>query len=429
MEEAPTNATPAITATSPTLLDPSTSDPNATAHIDIVVAGALAVDFSCDFAPFANASDQVDPLPHTSNPAVITQSLGGVAHNIAKAAHVLGSSVRLYSAVGQDLSGRAAVSQLEEEGMSVVGIEALPAPARTAQYVAVNNTNRDLSLAMADMSILENIPHTVTSSLSSSLFTNSSVKPKVFVADANWSSSALNTWLSTANAASTTTIFEPVSTAKALRIFPEDVQMLSTYPNSLASIITPNNHELVALHAHAYNKGFFDTPSWFAVIDALGIPSTGLRVPLAMVASSELVDSGVPQQAVKLLPFFPTILTKLGPQGVLMTKLLANNAAELYDDAEKPYVLARNNNGDIGSGVGGLYVRLFPVEQVLPPEDVVSVNGIGDTFCGALAVGLAHGKQLQKVVGFAQKAAGLSLKSKESVSPQLKSLKDIVGMI
>ena len=366
-------------------------------------------------------------MPHTSNPAVISQSLGGVAHNIAKAAHLLGSSVRLYSAVGNDLSGRAAVSQLEDEGMSTAGIEILPTPARTAQYVAVNNTNKDLALAMADMSILETIPQSLSSSLSAAPFANSAAKPKVFVADANWSSSALHTWLSNAHTASATTIFEPVSTAKALRIFPADSQTTSTYPRPLASIITPNNHELVALHAHAHANGSFDTPSWFAVIDALGIPSTGLRVPLATVTSSELVDVGIPQQAIKLLPFFPTVLTKLGPQGVLMTKLLANDAPELHDDIERQYVLARNNNGNLASGVSGLYVRLFPVEKVLPPEEVVSVNGIGDTFCGALAVGLAQGKKVQNVIGFAQGAASLSLKSRDSVSPELKGLRDSVG--
>lgn len=407
--------------TTPTTTSPSISE---TAPVDIVVAGALAVDFSCDYAPFANASSQTDPLPHTSNPAVISQSLGGVAHNIAKAAHLLGSSVRLYSAVGADLSGRAAVSQLEDEGMSTAGIETLPAPARTAQYVAVNNTNKDLALAMADMSILESIPTELTTSLTNRLFANPATKPQVFVADANWSTDALRTWLSTASSAGSTTIFEPVSTAKSLRIFPVDSSSPSTHPTPLAHIITPNNHELTALHSHAHSTGLFDTPSWFRVIDALGIPSSGLRVPLAMLTSSELMDAGVPQMAIKLLPFTSTILTKLGPQGVLMTKLLANNAPELFDEREKQYVVARNNNGDTEADVGGLYVRLFPVEKVLKPEEVVSVNGIGDTFCGALAVGLAKGKRVQDVVGFAQRAASMSLRSRESVSPQLTSLAD-----
>ncbi|KAJ4992639.1 IdgA domain-containing protein [Stagonosporopsis vannaccii] len=416
---------PVITPSRPTPL----STPVIDEPVDIVVAGALALDFSCDYAPFANASSPVGPLPQTSNPAVIRQSLGGVAHNISKAAHLLGSTVRLYSAVGNDLSGRAAISQLEDEGISTRGIETLPAPARTAQYVAVNNANKDLALAMADMSILETIPQSLTSSLSASLFANPTTKPKVFVADANWSASALRTWLSAAQTASTTTIFEPVSTAKALRIFPSDSRTEKTYPNPLADVITPNNHELIALHSHAHSQGLFDLPSWFAVIDALGIPSSGLRVPLAIVTSSELVDAGIPQQAIKLLPFFPTILTKLGPQGVLMTKLLAVDAPELHDDAERQYVLARNNNGDSTRKVGGLYVRLFPVERVLRPEEVVSVNGIGDTFCGALAVGLAQGKQAQDVIGPAQVAASLSLKTKESVSPQLEELKGMFGTL
>ncbi|KAF1942433.1 IdgA domain-containing protein [Clathrospora elynae] len=399
--------------------------------VDTVVAGALAVDFSCDYAPLATSTSQTDPLPHTSNPAAITQTLGGVAHNIAKAAHLLGSSVRLHSAVGDDLSGRAALSQLQEEGMSISGIETLPAPSRTAQYIAINNTNKDLALAMADMSILETIPQATTEKLATSLFDNPSTRPKVFVADANWSSEALHTWLQAARHPDTTTIFEPVSTAKALRIFPstttppKDKKTATVFPNPLVDIITPNSYELSALHDFALNSSLFETPDWFAVIDALGIPSSGLRVPLAITTTPDLVDQGIPQQAIKLLPFFPTILTKLGPSGVLMTKVLGSEAPELHDETERQFVLARNMTGNDKAGVGGLYVRLFEVERVLKPEEVVSVNGIGDTFCGALAHGLARGGEVkvQDVVGFAQRAAGCSLKSREAVSGELRRLK------
>ncbi|KAE8835778.1 hypothetical protein HRS9139_03876 [Pyrenophora teres f. teres] len=361
---------------------------------DIVVAGALAVDFSCDYAPLSASASNTDPLPHTSNPAIITQTLGGVAHNIAKASHLLGSSVRLHSAVGDDLSGRAAIAQLQEEGMSVSGIETLPGPSRTAQYVAINNTNKDLALAMADMSILETIPDKMTSHLATLIFNNStSPCPKVFVADANC-----------------TTNPSP-----------------SVYPHPLAHITTPNIHELTALYTYAEEKNIFSTtPSWFTIIDALGIPTTGLRVPLALTVGSDIVDRGIPQQAIKLLPFFPTILTKLGPEGVLMTRLLPFNDPALQDDTERQFVLARNMNGDVESGVGGLYVRLFPVEKVLQPEEVISVNGIGDTFCGALAHALSQGRRIQDVVAFAQRAASLSLRSREAVSPELKGLRTVV---
>jgi pseudouridine-5'-phosphate glycosidase/pseudouridine kinase len=369
---------------------------------NLVVAGALAVDFSCDYAPFPTSTSQIEPLPHTSNPAMISQSLGGVAHNIAKAVHLLGGSVRLHSAVGEDLSGRAALSQLEDEGMA----------------------NKDLALAMADMSILEAIPQHSITDLATPLFADS---PKIFVADANWSSAALHTWLQAArHSPSTTTIFEPVSTAKALRIFPTNTTS-TVFPAPLVDIITPNTYELTALHDFAAHSSHFEHPSWFTVIDALGIPPTGLRVPLAMTTNSEIVDQGIPQQAIKLLPFFPTILTKLGPQGVLMVKLLEADAEELHDDNERQYVLARNMNGD--EKIGGLYVRLFLPERILAPEEVVSVNGIGDTFCGALAVGLANGSRIQHVVDFAQRAAGLSLKSRESVSSELRGLRGEVSKL
>jgi len=168
------------------------------------------------------------------------------------------------------------------------------------------------------------------------------------------------------------------------------------------------------------------------VIDALGIPNGGLRVPLAVTVGSELVDQGIPQQTIKLLPFFPTILTKLGSKGVLMTKLLTRDAEELYDEKERGYVLARNmssmdsagkDGGGKGKGVGGLYIRLFPVEKVLQPSEVVSVNGIGDTFCGAVAHGLGRGMKVKDVVAFAQRAAGESLRSREAVGEGLRGLR------
>lgn len=386
------------------------------------MAGALAVDFSCDYNPFTDSVEAIDPVAHTSNPAVINQTLGGVAHNIAKAAHLLGSSVQLHSAVGDDLSGRAALNQLEDEGISVDGIETLPKPSRTAQYVAINNKHKDLTLAMADMQILETIPsHAMTR-----MFQNvSTTRPKLLILDANWDADILHEYLSLARSSpdTITTIFEPVSTAKALRILPSIADHNTSHhlPHPLADIITPNELELKALHDHAYSLGLFDHPVWFSIIDALGIPPSGLRVPLAVTTSSDIVDAGIPQQAIKLLPFFPTILTKLGPKGVLLTQLLKADDPVLSSPEEAEYVLSRCTTGD--ENVGGLYVRLFPTEKVLNVEEVVSVNGIGDTFVGALAAGLVKGKRPQDVVAFAQRAAALSLTSRESVSPELRGMR------
>lgn len=395
---------------------PPSTPTTTTSHPDIIVAGALAVDFSCDYAPFPNSSSPLEPIPHTSNPAIVSQTLGGVAHNIAKAAHLLGASVELRSAVGPDLTGHAALHQLSSSDMSTSGIHTVPAPARTAQYIAVNNADKDLALAMADMSILETIPPSTLSSM----LTLPSPLPTVLVTDANWSSPALHAWLSLARSHTrTTTIFEPVSTAKATRIFPSSPSS-TDHLHPIADIVTPNALELSALHAHATSLDLFSSPTWFRLIDALGIPSSGLRVPLAHTTSPALVDAGIPQQAIKLLPFFPTVLTKLGARGVLLVQVLEADDPALRDEREARYVLARCRNGD--ERVGGLYVRLYPAEEV-GREEVVSVNGCGDTFVGAVAVGIARGGAVRDVVPGAVRAAALTLRSGESVSPELKSLK------
>jgi pseudouridylate synthase / pseudouridine kinase len=73
--------------------------------------------------------------------------------------------------------------------------------------------------------------------------------------------------------------------------------------------------------------------------------------------------------------------------------------------------------------VGGLYIRLFPAAETVSKEEVVSVNGVGDTFLGVLVAGLAKGLDLdENLISVAQKAAVMTLKSKEAVSPQIASL-------
>lgn len=406
----PIPSTPSSSATVPSSTPKKIESPTTP---EIVVAGGIAVDFSCDYAPFTNATaSSVNPALHTSNPAMINQTVGGVAHNIAKAAHFLGSSVELHSAVGKDLSGRAVLDQLAKQGVSTAGIQMLDHPSRTAQYVAVNNAQKDLTLAMADMAIFEDFPGVY---LEEMLSKTSWAEPKLLILDANWNSEAIHQCISNVKD-TTTVIFEPVSEAKALRILPSKPAQ-----GPIADIITPNQYELKALHDHAYKTGLFESPAWFDTIDALGIPSSGLRVPLTFTTNPSIVDSGVPQQAIKLLPFFPTVLTKLGSEGVLLTQVIKPNDPILSSPEQAQYVLARNLTGH--GKVGGLYVRLFAPERVLRDEEVVSVNGIGDTFVGALAAGLAKGKQVRDVVEFAQKASVLSLKSKESVSPDLEKLR------
>ncbi|KAI6828304.1 IdgA domain protein [Hortaea werneckii] len=401
----------------------------------VFVAGSLNVDLACDFISESSSNAQ-SPELQTSNRAKIAQSLGGVGYNVARAAHLMGASVHLCSAVGDDLAGRAALAAMSGDGMSTTGVQTMrPAnkdaeTPRTSQYVAINDGRKDLMLAMADVSILE---QTAEDSGIVKTFDNfwlpqlQQSHPTHLVLDANWPSAHIARWVAAAQAIGAHVTFEPVSTAKSTRLFhlPAPAK-LGVWPNSSVSLTTPNQYELAAMHHAARESGALEREDWWLAIDALGLPSSGARTALALATSPDLVDQGVPQQTLQLLPFIPTIATKLGSRGVLVTQLLAAGDNRLSSGEYAPYILSRCANGTEETlGVGGVYMRLFPAAETVEAEEAVSVNGVGDTFAGTLVAGLArHGKsaRVEDFVDVAQRAACLTLKSSEAVSPGLGTL-------
>ena len=74
------------------------TDPQA----DVLVAGSVAIDLSCDYAGSKKGST---PQLHTSNPTTIGQSIGGVGHNVALAAHRASGHgrVKLCTLIGDDM--------------------------------------------------------------------------------------------------------------------------------------------------------------------------------------------------------------------------------------------------------------------------------------------------------------------------------------
>jgi pseudouridine-5'-phosphate glycosidase/pseudouridine kinase len=181
------------------------------------------------------------------------------------------------------------------------------------------------------------------------------------------------------------------------------------------------------MHTAARESGAFDRADWWEVVDAFGIPHSGARVQLALATSSDLVDQGIPQQSIQLLPFMPSICTKLGSQGVLLTQLIPANDERLSSGEYAPYILSRCANGTEDKlGVGGVYMRLFAAVQEVKREEIVSVNGVGDSFAGTLVTGLATrgpAARIEDLIDIAQRAAVLTLKSSESVSPGLGTLR------
>ncbi|KAL4957968.1 Indigoidine synthase A like protein-domain-containing protein [Aspergillus filifer] len=393
-------------------------------NADILVAGSLAIDLACDYVPTAG---QTAPALRTSNPAIIGQSLGGVGHNVAFASRSLGSSVMFCSVVGDDLSGRAALASLQQEGLPASGVKVLQpsSGARTAQYVAVNDATKDLHVAMADMGIL----HLPAETFDFNNFWEPIIgrtKPQWVVIDANWSPELLSKWVEAANKHGARVAFEPVSTAKSTALFRKSsgidaaVGESASIPNNTVSLAAPNELELAAMYMAARENGHFDSAGWWHVIDAMGMSSSGSRERLVAMTSAALVDAGVPQQSIQLLPYLPCIITKLGARGALLTQLLKAGDPRLTDPDYAPYILSRSTSTD--EIVGGVYMRLFPPAAQLAEEAIVSVNGAGDTLLGAVISGLASGRRVEDVIPLAQEASLLTLKSAGGVSPDLAQL-------
>lgn len=239
-------------------------------------------------------------------------------------------------------------------------------------------------------------------------------RPSWLVVDANWTAADIREWTSAGRAAGARIAFEPVSTAKSTRLFtPGGVGGLGVFPRHDVDLATPNQLELAAMHAAAREGEYLDSAAWFSVVDALGVHG-GARDKFVRIAGLAATDAGVPVQSLQLLPFVPTIVAKMGAGGALLTQLLAEGDPRLRDPAAEPFLVAR---APPGGGVGGVYMRAFPAAEAV--RDAVSVNGVGDTFLGALVAGLAKGGNVDGLVDVAQRAAVMTLRSRESVSADL----------
>ncbi|KAI4162365.1 MAG: hypothetical protein LQ342_004080 [Letrouitia transgressa] len=381
---------------------------------DVVVAGAVAIDLSCDMIPPKGANSVIAPIAKTSNPARITQGLGGVGQNVATAIHYLGASVHLCSLVGGDVAGSTILDLISIRGLLKSNILKRP-DLRAAQYVAVNDAHKNLVLGMADMSILEQGGGELDSSWKLLL---DSCMPKWVVVDSCWDSQTLQSWIVAAKTAGAKVALEPVSIAKARRFFEAASKprgFPGVVPENAISIATPNLLELDSMHTAARQTGLFERDDWWQVIDSMGLSSSGSREKLVSMTNTTLVDEGVPQQSIQLLPFIPSILTKLGERGVLMAQLLAPEDARLRSPAHAKYILS--STMDLNNTVGGVYLRLFPPVERLSEDAIVSVNGVGDTFLGIVVAGLAKNgsRPLDEMIDIAQQGSVMTLRSQDTV--------------
>ena len=272
-------------------------------------------------------------------------------------------------------------------------------------------------MAMADMGIFSS--HSFPDYWASTL---QATKPQWLVVDGNWGEGDIKSWIQAGKAQGSKVAFEPVSVDKSARLFGPSraAGPLGVFPGASVDLASPNNYELAAMYAAAKENGYLDTMEWFSVIDAFGM--RGARERFVYLTSRELTDAGVPVQTVQLLPYIPTIITKLGSRGVLLATILGRDDPRLFAPDAQEFILARATDHPT---IGGIYMRLFPPAERV--EDVVSVNGVGDTFLGVLISGLAQGGSVERLVDVAQQGAVMSLRCAESVSPRLSGLQEAIS--
>ena len=401
----------------------------------VIVAGAVAIDLSCDFLPDAAHSRSTQPLLKSSNPARINQSIGGVGRNVATALQQMGISTRLCSKVGNDISGSNALQLLKKQHLGLSGVVTSAGTARTAQYVAINDTHKNLVVAMADIDILQN-DEAVSGKSAREILLPQWVghNPEWLVVDANWDSKTLHAWLQEGRSSGAKLAFEPTSSAKAKRLFfrtqnESRSPTMPVFPNPILDLATPNTLELASMYDAAREFGQLEQEDWFQVINSIGLSSAGSRDKFENLTNTALVQQGVPQQAVQLLPFIPCIVTTLGDHGVFLAQILRPGDDRLTSPVAAPYLLSRSE--DNSEMIGGVYMRLFPAVERIPSQDIISVNGVGDTLLGLLIAGLTRSphSKVEDLIDIAQRGSIMTLKSKESISPLISTLNDaIIGL-
>ena len=305
--------------------------------------------------------------------------------------------------------------------------------AHTAQYVALNDGKRELHIAMADMGILSHPSLEVPGHWEQLM---RKYQPRWVVIDANWSPPILSTIITAARKAGAKVAFEPVSNEKGARLFHKSTEAVSgedVFPNHKIELCTPNIFELEAMYVAAREAELFQSPRWWDVVNHMNLSASGSRDLLVRALGVELVERGVPQMMLQLVPYAPQLVVKLGARGCLVAILLPAGDARLSSPEAGRYVLARVEDEKAAGGMGGVYMRLFPPAEMVREEDVVSVNGVGDTMLGVLMAGLVSGvsgeggKRLEDVIPMAQRAAVMTLKSREAVSAKVKSVPRLLG--
>jgi pseudouridine kinase len=171
---------------------------------------------------------------HTSNPAIVSRTPGGVGRNIAEGIARLGGRVHLLAAVGGDDAGRDLLALTSQAGVYVDQVVTSPHP--TGSYLAALDADGELVIGLSDFAATDAMDVAALSRAQELI-----ARADVVVVDANIPAEVAEWALAVAAAGGVRVVLEPVSVAKAARCAP----LLG--PATPVFAVTPNVDELGAL--------------------------------------------------------------------------------------------------------------------------------------------------------------------------------------
>lgn len=253
--------------------------------------------------------------------------------------------------------------------------------------------------------------------------------------------------------------------AKSERILPA-ISAIFTKPDTQkppVSYMSPNLLELARLYQMASSEPLELTshPKWWDMIDSMSLGSS-FRMDLERLARqfiNELspnagtldfiLERGVAQMAVNLLPFFQHIFLKCGSRGLLAVfQIPPGSSGSLWrqeqSNMKQRQAVAHGKNGSV------VVIKHYPAVAIAQDE-LLNVTGAGDSLVGSILASLVQNPKifdespvaLDKLVAQAQtvslthrnphitcltgsmyhyKAAIMTLKSMYAVSPELSKL-------
>ncbi|KAG6862362.1 hypothetical protein C0995_011802 [Termitomyces sp. Mi166 len=373
---------------------------------NLMIIGSSAVDVT------AQALGMKENLKnHSTSPGTIFLSLGGVARNVAEASHRILSarsshlSPILVSPIGNDAFGRLLVEETIQFGMRVDGF--ISSNRRTAVCNMFLDNDGGLTSGIADMDITAELEADTVIPLIEKH------KPRLVALDGNLSPEAIKGVLG--------------------HCIKNDIQ-----GRAPITFISPNTLELAHIFSHAELLGLTAHPAWWRMIDDLSLGSS-FRLDLERLARLNvddndpsrgtlafLINQGIAQMSIKLLPFFQHLIIKCGEQGVIVAMRVSGSVstkslwAGMNSEITQRRIIAH------GSSNESAILQHFPPH---PIERVVNVTGAGDSFVGALLANLVHQPHIfndpvgsANVVSMAQHAAILTLQSNLAVSPLLSGI-------